>query len=637
MRLRRHFGWRWTAKGLVLALVLQWSGAAIAQAPATVTPAPAGEASPALTQLVILDFEVPAGQSPLLGRKAADAVAVAFLNMKAYGIVSRMELEAAMKRLRLTYPLTPAQLIQLTKEVQARYAITGRVVRVSVDAKKGQASVQLQMLFHDPYMEVPVNGAHVLATTPPRPDTPPEVLVDQALNLAAAQAVQQAMSVRLPEGQITQRTGRIVIINRGHDQGIRERMSMWVVRTTRTSEGFTVPVRVGRIIITETGARTSEGVIEEEVTPVQYPDKVVAVYQLPSLAAPEVPVRIGKKGTGAQLGRLLLLLAAVFLIGTLAGRHESRRGERAPAPLSPRTDSTGRQIVVPLSRLRDAVAIEIYRGTAANINVGGGFPIDIVDPQGVSVYVDTDQFYAGEAVIDVEEQFGEIQGPPPAALPRLVRTLADEPSDEFERRPEIYTRGFLHTPIQLGEHYWYAFQYVTARRVPINPFPTPTGGGGGGGGGGAAKLPYDLKYSSLSGVVGPATPVRRLGAADLIQPAQDTDVNVRDITFRFLSALGADEYVVEVSDDLRFPSNRTFRVPAPLLPNPDQDAQPITLPNQNIEPFFMALTGASLSGRTFFWRVGYRHSRDAQSPEGGFVFSEIRRFRAAQTPPGPPG
>ncbi len=144
-------------------------------------------------------------------------------------------------------------------------------------------------------------------------------------------------------------------------------------------------------------------------------------------------------------------------------------------------------------------------------------------------------------------------------------------------------------------------------------------------------------YSNLSGVVGPATPVRRLGAADLIQPAQDTDVDVRNITFRFLSARGADEYVVEVSDDLRFPSNRTFRVQAAMLPNPDQDAQPVTLSNQNIEPFFMALIGASLSGRTFFWRVGYRHLQDAQSPEGGFVFSEVRRFRAAPTPPGPPG
>ncbi len=259
-------------------------------------PAPAGEAAAVLTQLVILDFEVAAGLSPLLGRKAADAVAVAFLNTKAYGIVSRTELEAAMTRLRLTYPLTPRQLIQLTKAVQARYAITGKIVRVSVNTKQGQASVQLQMLFHDPYMEVPVNGAHVLATSPSRPGTPPDVLVDQALNLAAAQAVQQAIAVRLPEGQITQRTGRTVIINRGHDQGIRERMSMWVVRTIRDPEGFMVPVRVGRIIITETGARTAEASIEEEVTPIQYPDKVVAVYQLPSLAAPEVPVRIGKNG-----------------------------------------------------------------------------------------------------------------------------------------------------------------------------------------------------------------------------------------------------------------------------------------------------------------------------------------------------
>jgi len=230
MRWRRLIAWRWVAQFLIGALTIQWVGTAAAQITAE------EEKPPPVPRVVVLDFETPKDQPEILGRKAADAVALALADTGRYEVISRTELETAVQRLRLTPPLLPTQYALLARELKARFVVYGKVVRVIIDEKAGRAGVQLQMLFHDRYLDVPVNGAHVLAMTPPRPGITPDILIDHALSLAAKQAVQQAMATRLPEGQIMQRVGKSVIINRGHDQGIRDGMQLWVYRLVRDPE-----------------------------------------------------------------------------------------------------------------------------------------------------------------------------------------------------------------------------------------------------------------------------------------------------------------------------------------------------------------------------------------------------------------
>lgn len=655
MRWRRSRVWRWFAQSLVVALALQWSGQALAQTPAS-TPAP-------ITRVLILDFETPAGQPALLGRKAADAVALAFINYaKNYEVVSRSEMEAQMQRLRLSFPLLPAQLIQLTRAVQARYAITGKIVQVSVNEKTGQATVQLQMLWFDPFMEVPTNGAHVRLTSPPRPGTSPDVAIDQALTLAAAQAVQQALAVRLPEGQITQRVGNAVIINRGRDHGLLPGMRMWVVRTVRDPELGPIPSRVGRVTLTTVEARTAEARIDEESTPVQYPDKVVAIYQLPEIGAREAPVEVKRPSLGSQIARLILVLGAVFLAANLLRRGNTNRGEGAPPPARAQVSSDGQRVILHLQPIRDTVAIEIYRDTSAAVNPVLSKLIDVIDPQSTAVFNDDQTFYTGVAAISVES------GDPPNILPRLQRDPTQTQPVGPVFLPDNYEVFFLHTPPQIGTSHWYVVRFVTARRVPINPIPTggTTGGGGGGVGGGGTgggtggggtggggtggggtgggagtlgsrqqqtRPPFELIYSAYSAPIGPATPVRRLTVADLLEPNPNTAVNLSAVTFRFLSAQGADEYVIQVSDQVTFPSNRTLTLTVPLLPNPNQNAQLVTLANQNLLPFAQSIGNTT---GPFYWRVGYRNSRDATPPEGGYVFSELQTFQATSMPPPPP-
>jgi hypothetical protein len=492
MRWRKVHLWRWVAQWLVAALSVQWMGQSVAQAPG---------APPAIKRVLILDFEVPAGQSPLLGRKVADAVALGFINYaKGYEVVSRSEMESQMQRLRLTPPLSPSQLIQLTRAVQARYAITGKIVQVQVNERAGQATVQLQMLWFDPYMEVPTNGAHVRVTSPPRPGTAPDVLVDQALNLAAAQAVQQALAVRLPEGQITQRVGNLVIINKGTDQGLRPRMEMWVVRTVRDPELGQIPQRVGRVILETVEARTAEARILEEATPVQYPDRVVAVYQLPPLGVPEAPVRVRPPSRGTQIAQVILVLLGVFFVANLMRRGNTNRGEGvAPSPTRAQVTEDGQRVILTLSSNRDTVAIEIYRDTSPAVNLNN--LIEVVDPQAGTIFSDDQTFYSGRASIQIQ-QTGQQTGQTLNILPRLQREITTSTTAPVYQ-PQQYQVFFQHTPLQPGVSYWYVVRFVTARRVAINPFPTPTGAAVAEGNSNARPLSWSIAPSRPPSVLRP--------------------------------------------------------------------------------------------------------------------------------------
>ncbi len=612
MRWRRQLLWRWVAQWVTVALVLQWMGMGIAQAPSETLRTP--------PRVIVLDFEVGKDLPILFGRKAADAVAVALVDLAKYEVIPRVDVEAALQRLRLTPPLLPNQLSQLAKELNARYVIYGKIVKATTDPKKGQASVQLQMLYHDPYMEVPVNGANVLATTPPRVGITPDVLLDQALNLAAAQAVQQALATRLPEGQIIQRMGNTVIINRGYDQGVRNRMQMWVYRLVRDPQtGQFVRTRIGLIEVTSAEARQSSAVIKEESIPIQYPDRFTGVYELPPLGVTEPPVRKQPRGIGAAIPQLLLIVAGVVLVGSLAGG--SKRGTGVPSITSAQVTSNGQQVRLAFARDRNCVLIEIYRDTIPQINTIGAYPIEILDGY-VTEYYDGSYISSGTVTIEIEE---ETLSPLPPDLPAVQRTIGDV-GDSFTREQYNYEVSYQHLPLVPGQHYWYVIRKVTAQRLAP---PAPTGGET------AERQPFRLVYSRESRPVGPLTPLAQLLEADLLEPTGDVDIT--NVTFRFLSAQGADEYIVQVSDHPNFPANRTVEFRAPSsLPNPDVGGQLIVIPNQNVASRLSAKGIAVSVGQTLYWRVGYRYSRDVQPPEGGWVFSRVQSFQVPVVPPLPP-
>ncbi len=730
--MRRIRRLRWLARGLLVAFTLQLTGIAFPQERRADEPAVPREGVQAPQRVAILDFEVAPRAPAILGRRAADAVAVAFIKQpRGYELVSRSELEAALTGLRLQLPLTEPQLYSLARELKAQWFVTGKVASVISRPDRGQAWVELEMKVWDPQLEAVVNGAHVQGQTAPRPGVAEDVLVNEALNDAARQAVLQATTTRLPEGQIMQRVGRRIHINRGHDQGMRPGMEMWALRRVRDPESGTfVNRRIGLIRVVETGPRTSEGVIVEESVPIQYPDRVLAVYELPPLKVAEVPVRVKKKGAGATFSQILLLLAGVFLIGQLG--RDAKKGEAGGRFVGiVQVTEDGQRVTVNFGQPSGSIAVEIYR-QPDGVNVLGTDPVDIVDNQAQGGWVDDQSFYFGVASIVVETQQaggggaggvgggggggagggggvggggggvgggaggggagggggggagggGAGQRRPSrqqtgtqtgggalsSVLPRLQRNILVSPTAPLYARFN-YARTFTHTPLQPGQHYFYVIRRITARRIPqpiISPVVGTTGGGlgggiggglgggiggglggggiggggigvgggttGGGTAGGQVLAPWELVYSEYSQMFGPATPLRRLTEADLLEPTLAADVNLRDVTFRFLSAAGADEYIVQVSDDPMFSSRRTFTSQRLLIVNPQNDGQNLMIRIQNaLAAFFPGPPGQ------LFWRVGYRYSRDQNPPSGGYVFSAVRVFRTTPAPPGPQG
>jgi hypothetical protein len=279
----------------------------------------------------------------------------------------------------------------------------------------------------------------------------------------------------------------------------------------------------------------------------------------------------------------------------------------------------GRRVKLVLGIAKECVAVEIYRDTSPGVSTTLLNLIDIVDGQATPEYHDSELAYNGSATIEIDTDT------PTNRLPPLSRSVEVGPGNgggDITEEPFNYEKPFNHTPIQPGVHYWYVIRRINARRLPP---PPPTGGQETAG----QREPFELVYSPPSRPIGPLTPLAQLTEADLIEPTGDVDI--RNVTFRFLSAQGADEYIVQVSDNPGFPANRTVQIPLPYrLPNPDIGGQVLVIANQD-------LSGRFGAGQTLYWRVGYRYSRDISPPEGGWVFSRVRSFTVPVAPPPPPG
>lgn len=260
----------------------------------------------------------------------------------------------------------------------------------------------------------------------------------------------------------------------------------------------------------------------------------------------------------------------------------------------------GRRIKLTLEYAAECVAVEIYRNTSPAVSTSLLNLIDIVDGQATREYYESDLAYHGTAKIEITPDTPTDRLP---SLSRSITTGIGTGNGDITEEPFNYEKPFNHTPIQLGVHYWYVIRRINARRLPFSE----------------AREPFELVYSPLSRPIGPVTPLAQLTQADLVEPTGDVDIG--NVTFKFMSAQGADEYIIQVSDSSGFPSDRTVTIPLGYkLANPDIGGQVLTIPNQNLSGHFSA-------GQILYWRVGYRYSGDVNPPEGEWVFSQVRSFK----------
>lgn len=201
------------------------------------TPAQAQQAtSPISVQTaVVLDFDVAPGLDPVLGRKAADAIAVELKSSGDYTVTERARVEELVDTIPgLRAPYTPSTARRLGEAAGANIVITGRISSASTVSAIGgvrTARVQFEVRQMDVRTGDFVNGAQPSEVTIDQfQELDDDVLMDQSLDKAAYSSVRQ-MRLYVPlEATVTHNIANDVQLNRGLRDGVRAGQHYSVLR-----------------------------------------------------------------------------------------------------------------------------------------------------------------------------------------------------------------------------------------------------------------------------------------------------------------------------------------------------------------------------------------------------------------------
>jgi hypothetical protein len=196
---------------------------------------------------VVLDFEVGPGLDPILGRKAADAVAVEMEDTGVYEVVTRQAVEKRVAERRgLLPPYVPQTQRRLGAEMGARSVITGRITtvylgpyitetaangRTTIDPRIREARVQLQIRQLEVRSGDYVNGTQVTETTTDElAEVDDDVLINQSIDKAAYSAVRTVRLITFPEATVMHTTAKSLELNLGFRNGIRPGQRFSILR-----------------------------------------------------------------------------------------------------------------------------------------------------------------------------------------------------------------------------------------------------------------------------------------------------------------------------------------------------------------------------------------------------------------------
>jgi hypothetical protein len=237
--------------------------------------APVHAQSSASSTAVVLDFEVAPGVDPILGRKAADAIAVEMEASGDFNVVPRQTVEEAVAtRSGLRAPYTPGTQRRLGEVLEARNVITGRILRVLVgnqaaNPRVREARVELQVRQLDTRSGDFINGTQALETaTDELSEVDDDILLNQATDKAAYSAIRALRLQIFPEGTVMNTTRSIIELNLGARNGVRvgQRYSVMrdVANKSRGANEATVTVeriKIGEIVISSIEQDQSRAVV----------------------------------------------------------------------------------------------------------------------------------------------------------------------------------------------------------------------------------------------------------------------------------------------------------------------------------------------------------------------------------------
>jgi len=580
-------------------------------------PTPSGTPTP----VAVLDFVNNSGyDGDLLGRTAADALVLAMDESKKYAPEERTKVEEAMARLGFALPMGRVAEGRLAEALEVAYVAAGTINDVYLqDTRDGRvAMVDLTVVMLSANSGEYVNGARVRRASTPRPAYAGDqtALVDEALTLAAYEAVRTLISYKLPEATVLSATPSEVYLNAGSRSGLKDGMELAIMRFGE---------KVGRVRITRVEPNYATAAIVANYRGITPGDKALPVFQEPT-AVQELAVR--RAATKSKVSSSLLGIAAAAGIFFALNRHspaDSPVPGVAASSLSDPTGSRAAGILVtwgsPAHEWRNVRLYEIWRNdalisvspaqtTSTGTSGSGHFFIDNSTAEVVGTFV--------ELTLSIDATTGQVT--------EFSYTIPEEFTPSAGPLGTDYVRTWEPVPIEPGKGYVYRVVAIVATvefsggggGTPTpTPTPTPEPTAGVAAASRAAsrqvvpERQFVLRTSPYEGASGVATAVL---PPELIEP--DTDALVADageVRFAWLAVAGANDYVLQVSRGPLF------------VPDPNEETTKSYVGHEGV-----ALEGAELSKvisvqdlpqgtdgvstGLFYWRMGARNSRDPVAP-----------------------
>ncbi len=514
------------------------------------TPVAQAQGAPAQS-VIVLDFATGPGLDPLLGRKAADGLAVELQRSGSFDVVPRSRVEEAVdQQAGLQPPYNNTAQIKLAETVNASSVFSGKIASVEVNPGRA-ARVTLEVSQLDVITGDFINGTVVSEATEQKLGTvASEILVDEAINKSVFAAVRSLRQTTLPLGTVLNVGTDEFVISIGADGGASVGQKYTLLRDKYdAARNVTERRKIGEITIARVNANQSNARLSAGGTEgVKTGDHVRQIFQPirysvnpgnrginSSTPVTGPPVRPNgnnaaggflKKSSAGIIG--LVGLAALVSFAGIGGGT----GTSAPRPLSI-TEANPTQIFpqprfsfdagfegFDISQTLDresVVAYLIYRGTAP------GFTPDISNLQAVvdarfdagnKKVTFTDAGVVGNSAfrsvtITATQTGGGTVGSGTSGinLTQFETPVADNattvPANLFNTTNTAITIRFEQTPLLIGQPYYYRVGRITAERQRV----TVTGNNNNSNNGGATAVTLLPVRSPVSDSIGGYTPL----------------------------------------------------------------------------------------------------------------------------------
>ncbi|MEP0767132.1 MAG: hypothetical protein HRF45_11395 [Fimbriimonadia bacterium] len=520
---------------------------------------------------------------------ATDSVRIELSKSQRYDVLPKNTVDQTLKDLGMAPPLDRLKYLKIGQELQCEAIVSGTVDQVLITKNPLKARVVMSVYVYDSASGRAIRGASgVIGESTGRVGMTggEDALVQEAIQLAALEAVTTISSLKIPDATILFANPQKVLMNKGAREGIRPGMEMLVLRYGDY---------VATIKVIEVSADDAEAAVIESTKGVRPGDKARAIFPVEELKIVGTKVIRGAPKQ-KNLGNIFVTALVVGLVLALitgpggGGSNTATNDLTTEAVFDPARGSGVKVSWNPnIFAIANYTRVEwhIWRSDVANAPIG--------------VVLGTENFFIDDTT-------------PLAFNWRQVELIG--PGTDCIEDPG--TEEGTEVALVPGRTYNYSLSLVY--RVKSIDLP-------GGGGDDQADCFFESDPVNARGT---ATVLEQVG---LEQPVNGSEsVNLKTVRFSWRAVTGANHYVVQVSRDLTFPRGTAVRNVF-FLPTTQQSG---ILSSDTLD-----IRGLFPGAKRLYWRVGARNLNDVPGPvpdKNGnrYVFSEPWEFTPVDEPPPPP-